>query len=86
MQINFKNSYANPLCFGILYIDGKAVTEAKITTATKISNYAFCSYDALTSITFNGTIEQWNTVSKKLYWEQDVSVTKVICLDGEVAI
>jgi hypothetical protein len=39
-----------------LYIDGELVTEAKLTTVTKISNYAFYMCDSLTSVEIGGSV------------------------------
>ncbi len=51
-QIWFGNYSANPLCYAKnLYINNRLVTEANITTATKINYYAFAGYASLTSVT-----------------------------------
>ena len=51
-QIEFDDYYAsNPLCYAKnLYIKDQLVTEVVLTTATKISTYAFYGCDLLTSI------------------------------------
>lgn len=36
------------------------------------------------NITYLGTIEQWNNISKKNNWKQNSNVTTVICSDGTV--
>ena len=54
---------------------------------TSIGEGAFAHCTSLTSIAFNGTIAQWNAVSKGNYWKLDVPRTcKVVCTDGTVSI
>ena len=51
VQIEFSNRDSNPLYYANnLYISNQLVTEANITTATKINNYAFDGCDSLTSV------------------------------------
>jgi len=40
----------------------------------------------LTSIIYDGTMEQWAAVSKGSNWKYKVPATVVICLDGKVAL
>ncbi len=54
VQISFSNGYSNPLSNGAdLYINNELVTNANITTATKINAYAFHCYFRLTSVTID---------------------------------
>jgi len=59
---------------------------------TSIGGYAFYYCSSLTSITFNGTIEQWNAIEKGSYWsdgiwdEDYIPAKEVVCSDGVVAI
>lgn len=56
-------------------------------SVTSIDNDAFFGCSRLKSIIFNGTIAQWNAVSKGNYWKLDVPRTcKVVCTDGEIPI
>ena len=55
-------------------------------SVTTIGNYAFYDCTNLTSITFNGTVEEWNAIEKENYWNVLLPATKVVCLDGEVAL
>ena len=58
VQIDFKSSFANPLYYAKnLYINNKFVTEANITTATKINSYAFYNCGGLTSVTIGNNVE-----------------------------
>ena len=54
---------------------------------TSICNYAFFGCTGLTTINFNGTITQWNAISKGTDWKYKVpSTCKVVCTDGEISI
>ena len=54
---------------------------------TSICNYAFFGCTGLTTINFNGTITQWNAISKGTDWKYKVpSTCKVVCTDGEIPI
>ncbi|MBQ3235645.1 MAG: leucine-rich repeat domain-containing protein [Clostridia bacterium] len=56
-QIYFSNSLSNPLYYAKnLYINDVLVTEVKLTTATKISNFAFYDCDSLTSIEISNSV------------------------------
>ena len=55
-------------------------------SVTSIGYCAFYGCGSLTSITFNGTMEQWNNVRKGSDWNDYVPATKVVCSDGEVAL
>ena len=56
-MIGFANAYANPLYNGAdLYLNEKKVTEATLTTATKISPYAFYGHNSLTRITILSSV------------------------------
>ena len=56
-QIEFSDSYANPLYYAeILKINGEVVTEVKLTTVTKISNLAFYSCDSLTLVVIGDSV------------------------------
>ena len=56
-------------------------------SVTNIGNSAFIYCIKLTRIAFNGTIAQWNAISKGDYWKKYMpSECKVICTDGTVSI
>lgn len=63
---------------------------AKITipsSVTSIKDYAFAYCKLLTVINFEGTIEQWNAITKETDWKKDVPSNCVIkCTDGEIGI
>jgi hypothetical protein len=40
----------------------------------------------LTSITYEGTQEQWNSITKGIDWNYLVLATYVQCSDGQVAL
>ena len=55
-------------------------------SVTSIGNYAFYDCSSLTSIKFNGTIAQWNAISKGSAWKAGIPATQVICTDGTTSI
>ena len=55
-------------------------------SVTSIGWGAFVGCTGLTSIKFNGTIEQWNAISKGSYWKYSVPATQVGCTDGTISI
>ena len=55
-------------------------------SVTHIDDYAFNYCTSLTTINFNGTMEQWNAVSKGTNWKTNVPATQVVCTDGTVSI
>ena len=56
-------------------------------SVTAIGSYAFYYCTSLQDIQFTGTVEEWNAILKGSNWNYtESSVTKVVCLDGEVAI
>ena len=55
-------------------------------SVTSIGDSAFYMCSFLSTITFEGTIEQWSAVSVGSGWADTTSATEVICTDGRVAI
>ena len=55
-------------------------------SVTEIGDYAFSSCTGLTSIKYNGTIAQWNAITKGNYWNSEVPATEVVCTDGTTSI
>ena len=56
-------------------------------SVTSLGEYAFNGCTGLTNIKFNGTIAQWNAISKGGSWKYNVpSACKVICTDGTISI
>jgi len=53
---------------------------------TSIGWYAFSECYDLTSITFEGTIEQWGSITKGSHWKMNVPATYVQCSDGQVTL
>jgi hypothetical protein len=51
---------------------------------TYINGDAFAGCTSLKTIIFNGTVEQWNAISKISSWHNDVPATYVTCSDGTV--
>lgn len=55
-------------------------------TITKIGKYAFYGCSSLLDISFNGTIEEWNNISKDTNWSFSVPASYVKCSDGQVEL
>ncbi len=55
-------------------------------TVTSIGKHAFDSCTSLTSITFEGTVEEWTAIEKGAYWNIGTPATKVVCDGGEVVL
>lgn len=56
-----------------------------ISNQTKsISYMVFKGCTNLTAITYEGTQDEWNSISKHTYWLENSSLEKVICSDGEI--
>ena len=57
---------------------------------TEISSILFYDCDSLYELTFNGTIEQWESIYKNtssyMAWNDNSVITTIHCLDGDVAI
>lgn len=51
-----------------------------------IGGYAFNGCTSLQTIMFDGTIEQWNAISKLTEWNVDAPATEVQCSDGTVSL
>ena len=51
---------------------------------TSIGDYAFRNCTELTNVVFNGTIEQWNAISKGSKWNENAGFKAVQCIDGMV--
>ena len=55
-------------------------------SVTRIADYAFGGCISLKNIQFNGSIEQWDTISKGTSWNASVPATYVQCSDGTVLL
>ena len=66
------------------YGEGANVTEIIIpNTVTAIGSSAF-ENSPITKVTFLGTTEQWDNISKLNNWNRNATFTKIICTDGDV--
>ena len=55
-------------------------------SVTKIEQYAFTTVTGLTSITYLGTVEQFNAITKDSNAFIDCPVSQVTCSDGSVTV
>lgn len=53
-------------------------------SVTYIGDSAFRVCSSLTLITYQGTKEQWNAISKDDYWKRDSSISTIVCTDGTI--
>ena len=75
-----------PFTIDCAFADCSALTSITIPdTVTSIGGVAFYRCSALSKISFNGTVEQWNAVSKGSYWDSDTGDYTVYCTNGEIA-
>ena len=55
-------------------------------SVTTIGRGAFLGCNSLRSIQFNGTVEEWNAITKGTDWHISVPATEVVCTDGTVTL
>jgi hypothetical protein len=53
---------------------------------TMIDDYVFGYCPRLMSVTFEGTVAQWNAITFGTNWDFNIPATKVICYNGTVSI
>lgn len=53
---------------------------------TSIGGWAFYNCSALTNLAFEGTVAEWEAISKGSNWKNGVPATEVVCSDGTVAL
>jgi hypothetical protein len=64
-----------------------AITSITIpNSVTGIGSYSFQNCSSLASIIFEGTMEEWNRVTKASDWNKNVPATCVQCTDGQVPL
>lgn len=67
---------------GNIIIHDQVKYDEAVYSVTSIGDYAFQGCSGLTSIKFNGTMAQWNTISKDKSWAPNTGDFSVICTDG----
>ena len=55
-------------------------------SVTSIGNNAFYNCDSLTSVTFEGTMAEWEAVEKGWVWNYECPFKEVECSDGNVSV
>ena len=55
-------------------------------SVTSISESAFVGCGALVDITFEGTKEQWDNITKNSNWNTGTGTITVICTDGNLTV
>ena len=53
---------------------------------TSIGYHAFAYCASLTSINFEGTVNEWNAIEKDELWCEGSPIAKIVCSNGEVAL
>ena len=64
----------------------KVTTVVIETGVTNTGKCVFFDCYNLTSIKFNGTIAQWQAITKHSYWNDGIPATEVVCKDGTVEL
>lgn len=73
--------------FDYAFYSYSAMTAITISdSVTSIGVCAFGDCTSLTTITYTGTIEQWNLITKNDDWNFNVPAAEVVCSDGVVAL
>ena len=69
------------------FISCSALTSVTIpNSVTSIGYGAFYACESLETIVFDGTMEQWLSVDKETYWEDDVPTKVIYCTDGYITL
>jgi hypothetical protein len=55
-------------------------------TVTRIGHGSFFNCTSLDNITFNGTMEQWNNMSKGQSWKYNMKTSTIHCKDGDITL
>lgn len=63
-----------------------SLTSVTIPNSVTSIEGAFYACKSLTSINFEGTVEQWNAITKITGWNARVPATEVVCSDGIVTL
>lgn len=60
------------------------LTSIEIPRVADLASTVFCDCTNLTSMTFLGTMAEWNNITKGENWNENVPATEVVCSDGVV--
>ena len=62
------------------------LTSIEIPRVADLASTVFCDCTNLTSMTFLGTVSEWNNITKGENWNKNVPATEVVCSDGVVPL
>ena len=69
------------------FYECSSLTSITIPSGVKsIHDYAFGDCTALDTITFEGTTNEWSSISLGYYWNDNVPATQVVCSDGTITL
>jgi hypothetical protein len=68
------------------FSDCSSLTSVTIPNSVTSIGTAFNSCTSLTSIIFEGTMEEWKNIEKSGYWIEQVPATHIQCTDGQVSL
>ena len=54
-------------------------------SVTSIGGFVFYGCNGLTSIVYLGTMAQWNSIQKDVYWNSGTGIYTIHCTDGDIA-
>lgn len=73
--------------YNSVFYGGSSLTSVTIPdSVTSIGYYAFYDCRSLTSVTYNGTKEQWQIISKVSSWKEDSAIATIKCTDGDITL
>ena len=83
---NIELNYANEIT-SVTATNNTALTYIQIpNTVTSINDNAFTGCTELTDFRYNGTVEEWGTITLGTDWNKDAAFTVVHCTDGDVTL
>lgn len=84
-SVDFSTLGSNGISEGIFKGCTSLASIAVSSNITSIGAYAFADCASLTSITYDGTKEQWNAITKGEGWDSNTGDYTITCSDGTIA-